>query len=131
MLIVATKLLTSAATLVFALGYAARRRSPFHHRRWMAAGLALALAAPLLVAVGEWTLDSHLRTGYWLIDLLGSRDTAQWLTLGHRVFYGTALFLLGVQAVLGSLGHPAHRLLARIVIPLWLLTWVGAMFFYY
>ena len=131
MMILSLKLLVSSATLVFALGFAARRRSPFDHRRLMALGLALALSVPAAAAVGKLAFNAELRTGYWLVDLLGSAAAARWVTAGHQAFLLATLLLLAIQAVLGGLRRRGHLLLARIVIPCWLLSWVGAMFFYF
>lgn len=131
MMIVLLKLLVGTATVFLSLGYAARRRNNFLHRRWMALGVALAVSVPLLVVLGELGFGRSLRTGYWLIDLIGDRESARWVIFSHQALFMMTLVLLITQALLGRLRHPIHSVLARVVIPCWLISWIAALFFYY
>lgn len=132
-MVVSLKLLLSAATLCFALGYAARpggNRDISVHRRWMARGLALAWSVPLVWGTG-WFLEVNIRPGYWLIDLLGGEARAHILTGFQQGITMLTLLLLGFQGWLGLRRALLHRTLAHGVILLWLLSYVTGMFFYF
>lgn len=130
-MIVALKLLLSLATASMAMGYAARHRDNFLHRRLMALGVVLGWTALPVALLGAWLFGLALRPGYWLVETLGSARAAHIATGVHQGLAIAALVTLTVQAVLGASRHPAHRLLARFAIPWWLIVYVAAMFCYY
>jgi hypothetical protein len=129
-LVFIVKLFLSAATLGFAVGYAARRRANWLHRRTMPLAVALLWVATAVLVAGRAGLGLPARPAFWVVELTGGEAGAavagaihQWLGL---------LVLLGLtgQAVLGRIRHPLHRPLAWVVLPWWLAIWVTAMFGY-
>ncbi len=133
---VTLKLLLSAATLCFALGYASRHRDNrgnrgnSTHRHWMMWGLALAWTVPIVWGAGG-VLGVNLRPGYWLIDLLGGEGRAHLLAGFQKGMTMLALLVLGFQGWLGLRRAPLRRTLSYAVILLWLCSYVTGMFFYF
>lgn len=136
MMTVTLKLLLSAATFCFALGYASRHgidrgdRGNLTHRKWMMCGLALAWTVPIAWGTGA-LLGVRIRPGYWLIDLLGGEGRAHLLAGFQQGMTLLALLVLGFQGWLGLRRAALHRTLARGVILLWLCSYVTGMFFYF
>ncbi len=130
-MIIGIKLLLSTATVCFAVGYAARRRVNRLHRRLMAVGAGVAWLAAAAIGVGMSVGELPLGPAYWLVDVLGGAGPARIAAAVQLTLASLALVGVTVQAYLGWMRHPLHRLAARAVIPLWLLVYVSAMFFYY
>jgi hypothetical protein len=129
-LIVLSKLILSAATFCFCIGYAARWRANALHRRWMALGVALVWLAVGVQVLGRAGLGLALPPAYWLVEALGSEGAAAGAAATQQTLGLLALLLLTVQAVLGRLRHPLHRPVAMLALPLWLAVWVSALFAY-
>lgn len=127
-MILAVKLAMTAATLCYAIGYAARRRNNRLHRQAMAAGFALTLAAAALLVAGVYAFGTGYRPAYWLVRGLGSPERARVVLVIHRVIAALALLAVATQVVLGVRRDPLHRRLYPYVIALWLISYVSGMF---
>lgn len=129
-LIVIIKLFFSAASACFGIGYAARWRANWLHRRLMAAGLALAWGGVAVLLAGRLGLELPARPAFWLAEALGSAHAAAIVAAVQQGLGALALLALSVQAELGRQRHPLHRPLAWVALPLWILTWVTTLFVY-
>jgi hypothetical protein len=129
-LIFMTKLFLSAAMACFGIGYAARFRANFLHRRLMALGVGLAWTGALVLLAGRAGFGLPARPAFWLVELTGAERGAQIVAAVQQSLGVVTLLVLSAQAVLGRLRHPLHRPLAWAAASLWLLLWVSAMFCY-
>ena len=129
-MIVIAKCFLSAATLCFAVGYAARGRANWLHRRLMTLGVALAWGGALVLLSGHIGLDLPLRPAYWLADVTGSARAGEIVVAVQQSLALLGLLVLTVQMVLGVRRHPLHRVVALAALPLWLVVWISSMFGY-
>lgn len=124
------KLFFSAASACFGIGYAARRRGNWLHRRLMAAGVGLAWAGAAVLLAGHVGLGLPIRPAYWLSEAMGSVRAASIVAVVQQGLGAVALVTLSLQAALGRLHHPLHRLVAWVALPLWVVAWVTTLFGY-
>ncbi len=130
-LMLLVKLLASGAVVCGALGYAARFRAPWAHRRLMAAAIALATLAPLPVLAGFVLERPPALPAWWLSGLFGSPAGARWSGWLHQGLSGVLLALMWTQGALGLLRSPWHRPTAGAVLALAVPAYLGTMFLYY
>lgn len=128
-MIVAIKLVMSAATLIYAVGLVYRHRDNARHRRLMALGFAVTLTIAVALVVGVHVFGSTYGAAVWLVQAAG-RAGAETVLLVHRGVATVTLLALVAQVVTGALRHPAHGALARVTVPLWLLSYVSGMFIF-
>ena len=126
-MILAVKLVFSAATLAYALGYFNRIRNNDLHRRLMALGFVLTLSIAVTLMVGVYGFHSTYGPAEWLVDLAGGAGAARKVLLAHRAVASLTLAILIAQIALGVWRHPLHRRLFRVVAPLWLISFVTGL----
>jgi len=126
-MILAVKLVFSAATLAYAWGYCNRIRNNALHRRLMALGFVLTLGIAVTLLVGVYGFHSTYGPAGWLVDLAGGAEAARKVLLAHRAVASLTLAILIAQIALGVWRHPLHRRLFRVVAPLWLISFVTGL----
>ena len=122
-MILAVKLVFTAATFAYALGYWYRIRNNSLHRVLMAIGFALTLTIAVVLVVGVHGFGETYAPAPWLVAAAGSAPLAHGVLVAHRMLATAALLVLIAQLLTGWRRHPAHARLARYTVPLWLATY--------
>ena len=126
-MIIAVKLVFSAATLVYLLGLYFRRRNNALHRKLMGLGFILTLGIAIVLVVGVYGFGGTYAPAEWLVRAAGGQTGARAVLLTHRGFATLTLALLIVQIVAGMRRHPLHLRLYKAVIPTWLITYISGL----
>ena len=126
-MILLVKLVFTAATLCFAVGFANRHRNNALHQRLMIAGFLLTLTIAVVLLAGVYIFGATYSPAGWLVDLTGGQQGARAVLIIHRVLATVALLFLIAQIVTGLRRLPLHRRLFRPVIALWLVTYLSGM----
>lgn len=129
-MIFAVKLLMTLATLCYAIGYAARRRDNWLHRRIMFAGFLLTLGIAVILVAGVHGFGATYRPAYWLVRAAGGPERAGGVLIVHRVIASTTLVALAAQVISGLRRDPLHGRLYPYTIGLWLISYVSGMFIF-
>ena len=126
-LMIAVKLAMTLVTVLFALGYRARRQNNPLHQKLMAAGFGMLVLTAVGLVAGVHLFHGTYGAAPWLVDLMGGVDSAQGVLIAHRITATLAFLALSGQVVTGIRRHPAHRTLARLATPLWLVSYVSGL----
>ena len=129
-MIVAVKLVFSAATLVYLLGLMVRHSNNPLHRKLMALGFLLTLGIAAVLVVGVYGFGGTYAPAQWLMRAAGGEGGARMVLLIHRGFATAALLLLIAQIVAGIKRHPLHNRLYKVVIPTWIISYVSGLFIF-
>lgn len=129
-MILSVKLVMSLAMLLFAFGYAMRRRNNLLHRRAMAAGFCATLAIAVVLVVGVQGFGASYRAAFWLVEAMGDEQRARLVLLVHRGFASFSFALLLVQVYTGIRRLPLHRTLYPLTIGAWIVSYVSGMFIF-
>lgn len=129
-MIVAVKLVFSAATLAYALGLMLRHSNNRLHQMMMGLGFLLTLGIAVVLVVGVYGFGSTYAPAQWLIGLAGGEGGARIVLLIHRGFATVSLLLLIAQIVAGLRRHPLHKRLYKVVIPAWIISYISGLFFF-
>lgn len=122
-MILLVKLVFTAATLCYALGFANRHRNNVLHQRLMISGFLLTLAIAVVLVVGVQVYGAGYGPAGWLVRVAGGEQNARIVLIIHRLVATVALLFLIAQIVTGLRRKPLHRRLFRPVIVLWLITY--------
>lgn len=126
-MIIAVKLVFSAATLAYLLGLFFRHSNNALHQKLMGLGFILTLGIAVVLVVGVYGFGATYAPADWLMRAAGSEAGARVVLLVHRGFATLSLLLLIVQIVAGLRRHPLHRWLYKAVIPAWLITYISGL----
>ncbi|MCH8075762.1 MAG: DUF420 domain-containing protein [SAR324 cluster bacterium] len=126
-MILLVKLVFTAATLCYAVGFANRHRNNPLHRRLMISGFLLTLAIAVVLVVGVQIFDATYAPAEWLVSVTGGEQAAGTVLIVHRLVATVALLFLIAQIVTGLRRLPQHKWLFRPVIALWLVTYVSGL----
>lgn len=126
-MILLVKLVFTAATLCYVLGFANRHRNNPLHQRLMIAGFLLTLAIAVVLVVGVQVFDAGYGPAGWLVRVTGGEQNARIVLIIHRLVATVALLFLIAQIVTGLRRMPLHRRLFRPVIVLWLITYASGL----
>ena len=126
-MIILVKLVFTAATLCYALGFANRHRNNPLHQKLMISGFILTLGIAVVLVAGVQIFGATYAPAGWLINVAGGDQGAQTVLIVHRLFATVALLFLIAQVITGWRRHPLHRRLFRPVIVLWLVTYVSGL----
>ena len=126
-MIILVKLVFTAATLCFVLGYANRFRNNPLHQRLMISGFLLTLAIAVVLVVGVYGFGESYAAAGWLVRLTGSEQGARIVLIIHRLVATVALLFLIIQIVTGLRRMSLHRRLHRPLIALWLVTYLSGL----
>lgn len=128
--ILTVKLVMSLATLLYAFGYAMRRRNNLLHRRAMAGGFCATLAIAVVLVVGVNFFGASYRPAFWLLEAMGGEARARLVLLVHRGIATLSLALLAGQVYSGVRRLPLHRRLYPLTIGAWIVSYVSGMFIF-
>ena len=126
-MIIAVKLVFTAATLCYLAGFQMRIRNNDLHRKLMALGFVLTLGIAVVLLAGVYGFNATYAPAGWLIDAVGGEAGARIVLLIHRGVATLTLIVLIVQIVAGVRRLPLHKRLYKAVIPLWLITYVSGL----
>lgn len=126
-MIIAVKVVFSAATLVYLLGLYFRHRNYALHQKLMGLGFILTLGIAIVLVVGVYGFGATYAPAEWLVRAAGGEAGGRAVLLTHRGFATVSLLLLIAQVVAGLRRHPLHRRLYKAVIPAWLITYISGL----
>lgn len=126
-MIVAVKLVFTVATLFYIAGYSMRIRNNALHQKLMGLGFACTLGIAVTLLVGVYGFDGTYSAAMWLEDMAGGAEGARAVLLTHRGVATLTLLVLIVQILAGLKRHPLHKRLFKVLIPLWIVTYVSGL----
>lgn len=126
-MIVAVKLVFTAATLCYFIGFLMRIRNNDLHRKLMALGFVLTLFIAVVLLVGVYGFSATYAPAGWLIDVAGGEAGGRTVLLVHRGVASLTFVVLIVQIASGMLRLPLHKRLYTTVISLWLISYVSGL----
>ncbi|MEE8435043.1 MAG: DUF420 domain-containing protein [bacterium] len=126
-MILLVKLVFTAATLCYAVGFANRHRNNPLHQRLMISGFLLTLAIAVVLVVGVQIFGASYAPAGWLVRVAGGEQAAGTVLIIHRLVATVALLFLIAQIFAGLRRLPLHRRLFRPVIVLWLITYTSGL----
>jgi uncharacterized membrane protein YozB (DUF420 family) len=88
----------------------------------MAAGFFLTVAVALVLVAGVRAFGATYGPADWLVAALGNPG-ARGVLLLHRALATLTFLVLLAQVISGWRRHRLHRRLARLLVPLWLLSY--------
>lgn len=126
-MILAVKLVFTAATLAYAAGYWFRVRNNPLHQKLMLTGFLFTLGIAVVLIVGVHGFGGTYGPAPWLVRTVGGESAAHGVLIAHRALATVTLLCLITQIVTGLRRHPLHPRLARATLPLWLLAYVTGL----
>lgn len=129
-MIVAVKLVFTAATLVYLAGLFMRHRNNPLHQKLMSLGFVLTLGIALVLVVGVYGFGGTYSPAGWLIGAAGSETGANVVLIIHRAFASITLILVIAQIATGIRRLPLHTRLYKAAIPCWLISYVSGLFIF-
>lgn len=124
-MIITVKIVFTVATLLFARGLWIRPKTASTHGYWMLGGLCATLGTAVVLIVGVNVYGATYSPASWLVSMAG--DHAKWVLLIHRGISTLTFVLLLIQGWAGWRRHPLHLRLYKIVIPLWLTSYLSGL----
>ncbi|MEE8397220.1 MAG: DUF420 domain-containing protein [bacterium] len=122
-MILTVKLVFTAATLAFMVGFSLRRSNNALHRRLMLLGALLTAGIAVVLVAGVYIFGETYGPAGWLVEAAGSEARARGVLVAHRLLATVTLVCLLTQVVAGLRRSPLHKRLYKAVIPLWFLTY--------
>ena len=126
-MIVAVKLVFTAATLAYLVGFLNRTRNNPFHQKMMLLGFVLTLGIAVVLIVGVHVFGSTYAPAQWLVGLAGGDAGAKGVLIAHRALSTLTLVVLIMQIVTGWRRHPWHHRLYRAVVPLWCASYLTGL----
>ena len=126
-MILAVKLVMTLATLFFAVGLAFPRRNNPLHRILMSAGFLSTVAIAVVLVVGVQIFGAGYEAAPWLVQVTGGVEGAARVLITHRLVATVTFFALFFQVVAGFRRKPVHTRFFKVVIPLWIITYLSGL----